>query len=134
MANKGTLDKKQCYKGNQNLRGPKVEIPLSLYKQRERLRAKKDIIYFAEKFVKIVSVDDGTVPFKMYDYQKKMVQHIADNRYTVIKCCRQSGKCVDPNTVVRIRSKITGEVEEITIGELYQRQKMELERELAELG
>lgn len=34
-----------------------------------------------------------------------------------------TGKCVSINTMIKIRNKITGEISEITIGELYERAK-----------
>jgi hypothetical protein len=45
-----------------------------------------------ERYVRIVSLDEGLVPFKMYDFQKNIVQTIHDNRFTICKLPRQSGK------------------------------------------
>ena len=42
--------------------------------------------------LRIVSLDEGLVPFKMYGFQKKIVQTIHDNRFTICKLPRQSGK------------------------------------------
>ena len=42
--------------------------------------------------MKIVSLDEGLVPFKMYDFQKHIVRTIHDNRFTICKLPRQSGK------------------------------------------
>jgi hypothetical protein len=45
-----------------------------------------------EKHMKIVSLDEGLVPFKMFDFQKKIVRTIDQNRFTICKLPRQSGK------------------------------------------
>jgi hypothetical protein len=45
-----------------------------------------------EKYIRIVSLDEGLVPFKMYGFQKDIVQKIHDNRFTICKLPRQSGK------------------------------------------
>ena len=41
-------------------------------------------------YVQIVSLDEGLVPFKMYDFQKHIVKTIHDNRFTICKLPRQS--------------------------------------------
>ena len=48
-------------------------------------------IYFA-KYIKIVTLDEGLVPFEMYDFQKDMIQTFHDNRFVIVKCPRQVGK------------------------------------------
>ena len=53
-----------------------------------------DPIYFAEEYVKVISLDQGLVPFKLYPYQKEMFGHFNDNRFSIILACRQSGKSI----------------------------------------
>jgi hypothetical protein len=43
-------------------------------------------------YVQVVSLDEGLVPFKMWDFQKHIVRTIHDNRFTICKLPRQSGK------------------------------------------
>jgi len=50
--------------------------------------------YFAEVYVKIISLDRGLVPFELYDYQRSMFQHFNDNRFSIVLACRQSGKSI----------------------------------------
>ena len=49
---------------------------------------------FAEKYVKIISLDSGLVPFNLYPYQRDMFKHFNDNRFNVVLACRQSGKSI----------------------------------------
>ena len=59
-----------------------------------------DPIYFAENYMKVIHVDKGLVPLKLYDYQKKMLKAMDEHRYSIILSCRQSGKCVCASTKV----------------------------------
>jgi len=50
--------------------------------------------YFAEKYVKIISLDRGLVDFTLYPYQKNMFEQFNSNRFNVVLACRQSGKSI----------------------------------------
>jgi len=80
------------YLGNPNLK--KVNTPQEFTKKEilEYQKCAKDPIYFMETYIRIVSLDDGLVPFKMYDFQRHIVRTIHDNRFTICKLPRQSGK------------------------------------------
>src|SRR5210317_1598475 len=82
----------EAYLGNPNLK--KVNTPVEFTKEQieEYQKCSNDPLYFMENYVRIVSLDEGLVPFKMYDFQKKIVQTIHDNRFTICKLPRQSGK------------------------------------------
>ena len=53
-----------------------------------------DPVFFAENYVKVISLDDGLVPFKLYPYQEDMFKHFNDNRFSIVLACRQSGKSI----------------------------------------
>ena len=50
--------------------------------------------YFAETYVKVISLDRGLVPFNLYPYQKRMFEHFNNNRFNIVLACRQSGKSI----------------------------------------
>ena len=81
-----------AYLGNPNLK--KVNTPQEFTQEQivEYQKCASDPIYFMETYVRIVSLDEGLVPFKMYDFQKKIVDTIHNNRFTICKLPRQSGK------------------------------------------
>jgi len=58
----------------------------------EYIKCSQDATYFIENYIKIVNVDEGLVPFKMWDFQKTMVQTFVDNRFVIMKMPRQVGK------------------------------------------
>jgi len=81
-----------AYLGNPNLK--KINTPVEFTKEQilEYQKCANDPLYFMENYIRIVSLDDGLVPFKMYDFQRHIVQTIHDNRFTICKLPRQSGK------------------------------------------
>ena len=86
------MSNQDAYLGNPNLK--KVNTPHEYTKEQivEYKKCAEDPIYFMTKYIRIVSLDEGLVPFKMYDFQKHIVRTIHDNRFTICKLPRQSGK------------------------------------------
>lgn len=80
------------YLGNNNLKRNGVQIEFTPDMIAEILKCKQDPIYFAEKYIKIVHVDHGLIPIKLYDYQKDIIQSITDNRRVTVCTSRQAGK------------------------------------------
>ena len=80
------------YFGNPNLKQIGEPIQFTEHQIKEYARCSADPIYFLENYGKIVSLDDGIVPFKLFNYQKKIILAIKDNKKTLAKLFRQSGK------------------------------------------
>ena len=56
------------------------------------MKCAKAPVYFIQTYVKIVSIDEGLVPFNLYPFQKDIVGTFHKNRFTICKLPRQSGK------------------------------------------
>lgn len=82
----------QVYLGNPNLKRANVAQSWTKEELQEYQRCMEDPLYFIQNYVRIVSLDEGLVPFKMYDFQKEMVGTFHNNRFTICKLPRQSGK------------------------------------------
>ena len=82
----------ETYKGNPNLKGPGQELSFTEEQIKEFIKCSKDPIYFIENYVKIVSIDHGLIPFNLYTFQKEMIGTFHNNRFTICKLPRQSGK------------------------------------------
>ena len=80
------------YLGNPNLKKANVAQEWTREEAEEYAKCMKDPIYFIQHYIKIVSLDEGLVPFKLYDFQKEMVGTFHNNRFTICKLPRQSGK------------------------------------------
>jgi len=80
--------------GNKNLRRAGVSIPVSPHQLKEIVRCKKDFYYFFENYIKIIDLDTGLIPFKPRPYQKRFIDSIHDNRFTISMQPRQMGKSI----------------------------------------
>ena len=80
------------YLGNPNVKAPHSNLEYTPEQLREYKRCMEDPIYFAETYVKIMSVDYGTIPFTLYNFQKEMVKTFKNNRFSICKLPRQCGK------------------------------------------
>ena len=105
------------YNGNPNLPKGNSKYQITPYMLEEMRKCIDDPIYFAETYFKIVHVDDGLIPFKLYEYQKEAIKLASENRKFVMNASRQCGKCISLNTSVKLRNKKSGEVMEITIAD-----------------
>lgn len=82
---------KESYRDNPLLKRVGVKVPFTEEQVEEYIRCSKDPVYFA-KYIKIITLDHGLVPFDMYDFQKDMIRVFHDNRFVITKCPRQVGK------------------------------------------
>ena len=80
------------YLGNPNLKKANVQQQWTKKQVQEYARCMDDPLYFIQTYVRIVSLDEGLIPFKMYPFQKEMVGTFHKNRFTICKLPRQSGK------------------------------------------
>ncbi|MFN4975269.1 MAG: terminase large subunit domain-containing protein [Bacteroidota bacterium] len=82
----------KVHKGNPTLKAAGVDYIFTREQIEERIRCTQDPLYFIEKYMKIVHVDRGLVPFSMYSFQKELLRSYIDNRFTIAKLPRQVGK------------------------------------------
>ncbi len=80
------------YLGNPNLKKAGTSIQFTRKQIDEWIKCKQDPIYFAMNYIKIISLDEGLVPFKMYDFQKKILSDFHETRFNIAKLPRQTGK------------------------------------------
>ena len=80
------------YLGNPNLKKANTPIEFTEEQIIEFLKCKEDPVYFARKHIKIVSIDEGLVPFDMYDFQEKLIKNFHEARFNICKMPRQTGK------------------------------------------
>lgn len=88
------------YLGNPLVKRDGVQQNFTQEEVAEYVKCMKDPIYFAEKYIKVISLDSGLVSFKPYEYQERMFKHFNENRFSIVLACRQSGKSI--STVIYI--------------------------------
>ena len=82
------------YHGNPNLKPLAYQHDFSKEEIAEYIKCREDPVYFIENYVKIITLDKGLQPFKLYPCQKEKVKCIMDNRRVVLMEGRQQGKTV----------------------------------------
>jgi hypothetical protein len=80
------------YNGNPRVKRDGIEQSWTTEQVQEYIKCSSDPIYFIEKYIKVIHLDRGLVPFNLYDYQKKMISHYHENRYNLTLASRQIGK------------------------------------------
>ena len=80
------------YLGNPNLKKANVKVEWTEEQLLEYKKCMDNPQYFIEDYVKIISLDEGLIQFKMYPFQKEMIGTFHKNRFTICKLPRQSGK------------------------------------------
>jgi hypothetical protein len=82
----------KSYLGNSLLKASGVPLNFTKEEIEEYLKCADDPIYFIESYCKIVTLDHGLQPFKLYDCQKNKVKIIHENRKVILMEGRQQGK------------------------------------------
>ena len=80
------------YLGNPNLKKANTQIEFTQEQILEFVACRHDPVYFAKKYIKIVSLDEGLVNFNLYPFQEKLVRNFHESRFNICKMPRQTGK------------------------------------------
>ena len=80
------------YLGNPNLKKANVQQEFTEEQILEFMKCAGDPVYFANNYMKIVSLDEGLVQFKPYDFQETLIRNFHENRFNICKMPRQTGK------------------------------------------
>lgn len=86
------MNQNQTYLGNHNLKGIGVEQEFTPSQVKEYIKCSKDPLYFVKNYVKIVTLDEGLVQFRPWDFQENLLETVDDNRFIICKFPRQTGK------------------------------------------
>ena len=84
--------KQEIYLGNPNLKKANVSTQFTKKQVAEYMKCAQDPVYFIREYIRIVSLDEGVIPFDMYDFQEGMVEKFHEHRFNICKLPRQSGK------------------------------------------
>src|SRR5210317_1257025 len=84
----------ESYLGNPNVKRDGINQKWDQTLVQEYAKCMQDPVYFCEKYVKVIALDKGLVPFILYPYQRQMFDHFNNNRFNIVLACRQSGKSI----------------------------------------
>ena len=82
----------EVYLGNPNLKKANTAIEFTQEQIIEFLKCKEDPVYFANNYIKIVSLDEGLTQFHPYHFQEKLTNNFHNKRFNICKMPRQTGK------------------------------------------
>lgn len=88
------------FMGNPNVKASGIATKFSKEQVMEYIKCSEDPCYFIEKYCKVVSLDDGIVPFALRPYQKRIIEAVHNNRFTISMLFRQSGKALPLDTEI----------------------------------
>jgi len=80
------------YLGNPNLKKANTPMEFTADQITEFLKCKENPVYFAKRYVQIVNLDEGLVPFAPYKFQEKLIKRFHKERFNICKMPRQTGK------------------------------------------
>ena len=110
---------KEHYLGNPLIKKDGITHQYTKEEFDEYVKCMNSAAYFARNYIKVIHLDKGLVDFNLYPYQEKMFDHFTNNRFSIVLAARQSGKCASGNTLIKIRNKRSGQVEQITMADLH---------------
>jgi len=90
--NEDPVDASFYYRGAKNIpvAGAQYSFTADMVLELQRCRA--DVVYFAENFFFIVTIDKGKQKIKLYEAQRRILRSLADNRFVSLLSARQTGK------------------------------------------
>lgn len=80
------------YMGSPKLKRVGVPFKLDEQEYEEYVRCATDPCYFIERYVNIITLDEGMKKIQLYPFQQEAVNKINSNRMVIIKAGRQVGK------------------------------------------
>jgi hypothetical protein len=83
---------KQNYMNNPNLPSVGAEFEYTPKQINQLKKAARNLLYFAENFFYIVSLDEGRQKIKLHSAQKRSLRRMRDNRFFILLASRQIGK------------------------------------------
>lgn len=80
------------YNGNANIKRAGEKIEFTAENVQEWIKCASDPIHFMNTYCRIISLDEGLINFKTFDYQNRSVLAMHENRNTIHMFPRQHGK------------------------------------------
>lgn len=86
------------FQGNYSIKPERVPFQWTPESIEQYMKCEQDPIYFIENFIKIQNASGKEVNFKLYEYQKKMVEAMWKDRNAIFATARQAGKALTLET------------------------------------
>ena len=80
------------YLGNPLLKSLNTPHEYTKEEIEEYIKCRDDPIHFITNYMTIVNVDKGLMKFELWPFQRDLINVLSENRFSIVKCPRQSGK------------------------------------------
>jgi len=92
IVNENPIDESYYYRGSKNvpIAGAQYEFTAEMVLNLKK--CKEDIVYFAENFFQVVTLDKGKQLIKLHPVQENILRSLVDNRFVALLAARQTGK------------------------------------------
>lgn len=104
---------------NQNIKKANLKLQFTKEQIEEIAKCSTDMLYFINNYVKIISLKDGLIPMKLWDFQKELLEVYRNNRFVISMQPRQTSKCIGGNETIKLRNKVSGEEIEMRIEDFH---------------
>lgn len=94
------ISNRAYYKANPSLKAANVNVPYTEEQVQEYMKCSQDPVYFIENYAKIISLDVGVILFKLYPYQRRLIEAIHNNNRVIGRIFRQAGKALPLDTPI----------------------------------
>ena len=98
--NANPIDESFYYRGSKNVPVAGAQYPWTGAMVEELRKCKDDIIYFAENFFQVVTLDKGKHKIELYEAQRRILRSLVERRFLACCASRQVGKSLSINTLV----------------------------------
>lgn len=115
VINNVPINERDFYRGDKKLPKENAQFNFTPAMVKELKKCRDNIVHFAENHFTIVNLDRGKETIELYPAQKRVLKSLQNNRFVVLLSSRQAGKCLKSDTTIKIRNKVTNEIEDITI-------------------
>lgn len=106
------------YNGNPLIKKARQRQDWTADQIEEYTKCALDPIYFAERYMNIIHVDDGMIPIKLYDYQKEIIDKFRSSRRVAVCTSRQAGKALALDTEIPLANGHWTTMGELSVGDI----------------
>ena len=92
--------KRGIYLNNPNLPTVDAQFEYTPEMVQEIKKCEENVLYFAENYFYIISIDEGKQKIKLHTYQRRALRMMRDNRFSLLLFSRQTGKALALDTPV----------------------------------
>jgi len=98
------MEQKLYYNNIYGLRNTNTKLQYTEKQIKEIIKCSSDIEYFLANYIKVIHPDKGLVPFKLYDFQKEIIEYYQKYDRVIIMSSRQ---CITGDTEIVVNDEKT---------------------------